>query len=65
MADKPEMTPVSPRGRGRPKVAQPRTVTLSIRLRTSEYDALCKRASAKDAKVSEVGRAAIRLFLVE
>lgn len=64
MADNQKLTPVSPRGRGRPKVDQPRTVTLSIRLKTGEYDALCKRASAADAKLSEVGRTAIRWFLV-
>lgn len=55
----------TPRGRGRPKVAQPRTVTLSIRLRIVEYDQLCRRASQDDANVAELGRKAIRRLLSE
>lgn len=58
-------TAAAPRGRGRPRVAQPKTVTLSLRLHLVEYDALCRRASRADAKVSDVGRKAIRLFLAE
>lgn len=61
-----ELTPVSPRGRGRPKVHQPRTVTVGIRLRPSEYDALYKQAGKQGhGNVSEAGRRAIRLFLTE
>lgn len=59
MSDEQEVTP--PRGRGRPKVDEPRTVTLSIRLKTSEYDALCMRADKSD--ISRISRVAILRFL--
>jgi hypothetical protein len=46
-------------------VAQPKTVLLSFRIRTGEYDALCERASQQRDSLSEVTRKAIRLFLNE
>ena len=53
------------RGRGRPKVAHPRTVSLHIRLRVVEYDDLCHRASKSNGNVAELSRKAILRLLSE
>lgn len=65
MADQsnPQLFVVERRRRGRPRVATPRTITLSIRLKTSEYDALCQRARAAGEDVAALSRALLRLPL--
>ena len=46
-----------PRGRGRPRVEEPRDSSLSVWLRPSEHDRLVRLAAKNDVSVSAVVRA--------
>jgi hypothetical protein len=57
--DDPRLTPITTRGRGRPRVAEPRT-TLCTWLDAKHYDQIVRMATKEDKSVS----ALVREFIV-
>lgn len=55
MADNPTLVAVAPRGRGRPKVAEPRT-TVCAWVEARHYDQIVRLANQQEKSVSAVVR---------
>lgn len=53
----------TPKGRGRPKAAEPRKVPVTTWVRPSEYDTLVKMANKRDENLSTLIRSLLKLRL--